>query len=415
MFGCHIVWSCCVMEKKIYSDEEVFEQIKPVSRKAYVKAWKGFKDLAPDFNFEEGPPGEEIIVSYFRYLRFEKKVASTSLWTFYSYVNSILKRKYGFKLQELPRVTMLIKGFEEDVKKKAAIFDETLLKKFMVKEMESAYWEVRQAVVILAYFGGLRNIECLQLRLEKITRAPEGYIVTHKRAKQRTDATFTRFLVPQEGGYADRVAIYLNKVNTQLDKFAGRVWYTGTKNSHLKKQGMGRNSLYEIPHLMAKIFNMPEDDYTFHSFRRTAATNAADAGSTTEQLVDFFGWKNGSMCQEYISSSKHAIKGMASKLGAFEQILSQDPVVEVDVEMEEAKEVAQEDPLKEMEFIVMEEDPEMYAMAGIELVSVPVPVPAFIESTIRQAMASVPNLSGATVNIKIVTNPVLHNCNNVSF
>jgi hypothetical protein len=89
----------------------------------------------------------------------------------------------------------------------------------------------------------------------------------------------------------------------------------------------------------------------------------------------------------------------------------------VEVEMEEAKEVAQENPLKQEmeEFIVLEEDPEMYAMAGVELVSVPVSVPASIESTIRQAMASVPNLSGTTVNFKIVTNPVLHNCNNVTF
>ena len=176
----------------------------------------------------------------------------------------------------------------------------------------------------------------------------------------------------------------------------------------------------KVPHEVAKYLNFPEPEtYTFHSFRRTSATSAADAGSTTEQMVDFFGWKNGSMCQEYISTSKPAILGMASKLGAFEQVLSQDPVVEVDVEVEEAKEVAQEvaqeDPLKEMEFIVMEEDPEMYAMAGIKLVSVPVSVPASIESTIRQAMASVPNLSGTTVNFKIVTNPVLHNCNNVTF
>jgi hypothetical protein len=65
--------------------------------------------------------------------------------------------------------------------------------------------------------------------------------------------------------------------------------------------------------------------------RRTAATSAADAGSSTEQLVDFFGWKNGSMCQEYISSSKPAILGMASRLGGFEAH-SQDPVVEVEME-----------------------------------------------------------------------------------
>jgi hypothetical protein len=105
------------------------------------------------------------------------------------------------------------------------------------------------------------------------------------------------------------------------------------------------------------------------------------------------------MCQEYISSSKPAILGMASRLGGFEA-LSQDPVVEVEVEMEK-------DPLdiksirQEMEeYIVLEEDSEMYAMAGIELV--PVPVQERIESTIRQAMFSVPTVNEATGNLKIV-------------
>jgi len=255
--------------------------------------------------------------------------------------------------------------------------------------------------------------------LEKIVRGPAGFTITHKRCKQRSDDLSTKFVVPEEGGYAARLGIYIKKLNDELQKFQGRVWYTCTPKA-VRKQCMGGHTVENVPHQVAKYMNFPDPEiYTFHSFRRTAATNAADAGSTTEQLVDFFGWKNGSMCQEYISSSKPAILGMASKLGAFEQILSQDPVVEVDVVMEEAKEeakeVAQEDPLKEMEFIVMEEDPEMYAMAGIELVSVPVSVPGSIESSIRQAMGSLPNLSGATVNIKIVTNPVLHNCNNVTF
>ncbi len=96
------------------------------------------------------------------------------------------------------------------------------------------------------------------------------------------------------------------------------------------------------------------------------------------------------MCQEYISSSKPAILGMASRLGGFKgfEALSQDPVVEVEVEMEK-------DPLDTKEYIVLEEDPEMYAMAGIELVPVPGPVQERIESTIRQAMSSVPTLNGA--------------------
>jgi hypothetical protein len=106
--------------EKIFSDEEVFEQIKPKSRKAYEKCWKEFKKLNPEINFEEGPPGEEAIVNFFRHLRLEKNVASFSIWTLYSYINSILKQKYGFKLQELPRVMLFIKGLEVDTKKKVA-------------------------------------------------------------------------------------------------------------------------------------------------------------------------------------------------------------------------------------------------------------------------------------------------------
>jgi integrase len=270
------------MEKRVVSDAEVFEQIKPVSRKAYEKCWKRFKDLAPEFNFEEGPPGEEIIVNFFRHLRFKKKAASSTMWTFYSYINSILKRKYGFKLQELPRVTLFIKGLEVDMKKKAPIWDQGKLKKFMVSEMPTPYWEVRQAIVLMAFFGGLRLQECCDLKLEQIIRGPDGYTITHMRSKQRNDKIFTKFVVPQDGGYSDRLAVYIKKLNDQLHKFQGRVWFTGTPRG-LKKQGMGLNMVGKVPHEVAKYMNLPEwETYTFHSFRRTSATSAADAGSTME-------------------------------------------------------------------------------------------------------------------------------------
>ena len=69
------------------------------------------------------------------------------------------------------------------------------------------------------------------------------------------------------------------------------------------------------------------------------------------------------------------------------------------------------------EYIVLEEDPEMYAMAGMELVPVPAPVPAQgrIEPTIREAMASVPTVNGTTVNFKIVVVNDLNNCGPITF
>ena len=66
------------------------------------------------------------------------------------------------------------------------------------------------------------------------------------------------------------------------------------------------------------------------------------------------------------------------------------------MEVEEAKE---EEVKTEMEeYIILEEDPEMYAMAGVELVSVPVPEHVNFASNIRQALATLPNASGSTFN-----------------
>ena len=39
-----------------------------------------------------------------------------------------MKRKYGLQLQSLPRITMVIKGYEEDTKHKAAILEEEVSK-----------------------------------------------------------------------------------------------------------------------------------------------------------------------------------------------------------------------------------------------------------------------------------------------
>lgn len=219
----------------ILSDEAVFAQFSGDSLKAYQRCWAQLKDLNPGFDFEASAPGEELLSSFFKHLRFEEKAATSTLWTKYSYVNSVMKRKYSVRLQEFPRITLLIKGFEQDVKNKAAIFEEDTLKQFMLAKMETAYWLVRQAICIVAFFGGLRMQECLDLCLEKIQRGQEGYFIRHSRVKQRrSDKLETKFLVPDDGGYGSQLALYLGQVNNDLNKFQGRVWWTA-KNIDLDR------------------------------------------------------------------------------------------------------------------------------------------------------------------------------------
>ena len=78
---------------------------------------------------------------------------------------------------------------------------------------------------------------------------------------------------------------------------------------------MGKNTLSAIPKEVARILGKDNPDgYSFHRLWRSLATTAADNGATVAQMMDFYGWAQPLMPQEYISSSKHAVKCMAEKL-----------------------------------------------------------------------------------------------------
>ena len=58
-----------------------------------------------------------------------------------------------------------------------------------------------------------------------------------------------------------------------------------TKTQHFHSQPMGINCLYKIPRYMADLCGLENpEQFTGHSFRRTALTTMADKGSTPDQL-----------------------------------------------------------------------------------------------------------------------------------
>ena len=83
-----------------------------------------FKERAVNSGeFEERMPTEDEFADYFRSLRLEKKLSSSTMWTTYSIVNAVVKGKYGKRLQNYPRMTTLLKSFNTDTKKKVAVVE----------------------------------------------------------------------------------------------------------------------------------------------------------------------------------------------------------------------------------------------------------------------------------------------------
>ena len=139
-------------ESNILSNELVFEGIKEKSRAKYKKAWEQFLEYHRDAReeFENRMPTEDEFLLYFRHLRLEEGYSSSTMWTLYSMVNSVYKGKYGSCLQKHPRITSLLKSYDTDVKKKAAVFSQEEVDTFIKSDLiTTPYWQVRKVIGVI--------------------------------------------------------------------------------------------------------------------------------------------------------------------------------------------------------------------------------------------------------------------------
>jgi hypothetical protein len=95
------------------------------SRKVYLSAYVSLESYCKRLGVFSAdlPPSEHAILNYFTHLRKDKKWASTTLWSHFSRINAVTKRSFGLNLTIYPRVTDLLKSFEECHRvKKACVF-----------------------------------------------------------------------------------------------------------------------------------------------------------------------------------------------------------------------------------------------------------------------------------------------------
>ena len=101
---------------KIVDDVTALESIKEGSHAKHSKLWREYKDYVHQFgtsiDWEVERPKEEDVLGWVRYLRKDRKAASSSLWTYYSMLNTVVKSKYGFNLKIYVRVATLIKNYQ---------------------------------------------------------------------------------------------------------------------------------------------------------------------------------------------------------------------------------------------------------------------------------------------------------------
>ena len=95
---------------------------------------------------------------------------------------------------------------------------------------------------MLAFFGGLRHVELINLEIEKMMKKNDVMLVTQCRSKQLSDKQETKFLVPSDGpvNFAAVIEDYLNVIKSILGHFTGRVFFKGTSAAYAVQQLWGK-------------------------------------------------------------------------------------------------------------------------------------------------------------------------------
>ena len=241
----------------------------------------------------------------------------------YSRLNNNHQRKFGVKLQQWPRIQLVLKQYETGYKRKTAhIFTKDQILRGLQVDNATPEWILRKCAISLAFCGGLRCAELKSIKVGDLTQDDEGMWVHYFHAKQKGEEKKNRFLVPFDRNnphmcFASRVLSYSNsKPQIQPDE---DLFHKSLKEGY-GKAVMGVNYLAKTGRMLAAELGLEDPDaYTGHCFRRTAATEAANAGANTLQMKRHFGWKQESTALKYTEETKERARKMARFLTGNEQ------------------------------------------------------------------------------------------------
>lgn len=298
------------------------------SGKAYDLAWKRFVD----FTGNDDKPNEDSYLQFFDFLKRQHGYKASSFWSLYSKLNSVHQRTYGNRLQDFPRVKLLLKTYEEGYSRKVAkTFTVQEIKSFIQLELEGPFWILRKAFVAISYFGGLRGEEAHRLKQGDLMHDEAGYHVTFCHAKQVGEQKSSCFLVPYNRDrpsecFATKIFAYLSLLESTLQnvKKEDPLFFGCSGGKKFVHQPMGKRLLQQIGKDVARVLQLPQvDNYTGHAWRRSAATEAAGQGATSNDLKRKFNWKSEATALRYLDNTEAQSVKMAQLLTGERKITSE--------------------------------------------------------------------------------------------
>jgi hypothetical protein len=186
------------------ADEIRSDLVPSASKKEYLTVWNDFctwSIINNGFDPNSSEPAEDLYLMYFDFLRPNRAVST--LWKTYSILNKLHKVNWGQSLKKIaPALEELLKKLDKEStkkKKKAKVFTQEEIFKFLDTASNSGKELLWKVVTIAGYFGALRTCELTQLTFSSVERMSEGmwFKIDFPTKTNRSNPNF-RYFVPEQ-------------------------------------------------------------------------------------------------------------------------------------------------------------------------------------------------------------------------
>ena len=289
-----VVNNTAILLKENHKNEQV--------RKMYTRyqnLWMTFvakENMDDEFN-------DIKLVKFFSQLK--NRYSPNTLWVIYSCINSRFIDVYGLDLKSLPRLRKFLKQqTSKYVAKKSSTFDPEEIQELLMKlqDKPTTRATLHGVAIALLYFGLLRGSEVKEITVRDVIVKDSRILVKFMHDRKRRNEGFS-YEVPSL--YYPMFKKYVGQIcQKTVDK--GMVQFLKNWNIQAKRrvQNMGKNQINLLHGVACEILGKDPSSYTSHTWRRSAATNLADAGVSFINLKRHGQWISDSVVEGYIANSK---------------------------------------------------------------------------------------------------------------
>ena len=274
--------------------QQAFESNNPKVQKMYKKyqtMWFKFMETNKCEDFMD----QKAMIAFFHELNDQYK--PSTLWVIYSCLNSWYLMEYNFDLKDFKSLRKMLKQkTEHHVATKAACFSPEDIHEGVLHFGKSANPRdnLMAIAILLCYYGLLRMNDLLKIEKKDVTydEKMDCYVVEFNYIRKRQNLGLTYFIPPEYNSVMHR---YHQSVADYDPSKHGKVPPRYLCNFNVKAQkriqNAGHSNISKFATDLATWLKKPHpEQYTMHSWRRSGATNLADAGCNLTDLKRFGQW-----------------------------------------------------------------------------------------------------------------------------